>query len=971
MKPEHNVTEELLHLYELALSIGKQLDPRETCLNFVEILVPRYGLIGASIWWQHNDSATPLAALPKMSAEVSTRALAAKISQLAAMTTPCILESSDDNHLALTAGFSGDDVTCGLYPFSGHGVLVMYSVQPGVITPRLLKSLRPILDALGTSIRGGMALEQLALSEMELKKQRGFLKTLINTIPDLVWLKDPDGVYLACNERFEQFFGATEQHIVGKTDYDFVDAELAESFRMHDRRAMANNGPSVNEEWIPFASDGHRELLETTKTPMLDDDGALVGVLGIGHDITQSRESEEALRLAASVFTHANEGIIITDAEVAIIEVNQAFTHITGYAREDVLGEKPGLLKSDQNGDYVHVEMWQSLQQQGQWSGELWNRRKNGEIYAELLTISALYDEQGNVSRYLGLFSDITAQKQHQKQLEYLAHYDALTSLPNRLLLAERLHRAMRQAQRHNTLLAVVYLDLDGFKSINDSSGHDTGDQLLIDLSSRFVHALRDGDTIARIGGDEFAIAMIDLADHESCSRVLNRLLEVAAEPVVVNGHRVRVSASLGVTFFPQKEDVDADQLLRQADQAMYQAKQTGKNRYHVFDVEKDRSLRDQVDSLSRIRTALQNNEFTLYYQPKVNMRTGEVIGVEALIRWCHPERGILAPCHFLPLIENHRLIIDVGEWVIETALRQLEHWQAQGVALSVSVNVSGYHLQQPNFFEKLRDSLTDHPAVNPADLELEILETSALEDIAHVSKVIRACQDLGIGFALDDFGTGYSSLTYLKRLQTRLLKIDQSFVRDMLDDPDDLSILDGVLGLAKSFKKDVIAEGVETLEHGEMLLLMGCELGQGYAIARPMPAKAVPGWLALWTPDERWKQCKPVQTDDRLIVHAMVEHRAWVAQLERYIRGDHSMPPVLDVTSCRFGCWLTEFSGQRYGCQNEIAQLTRLHSAIHQQGEQLIQCYLDGSVHNTAPVLASIRTLQKELVQCLKQLVR
>jgi len=971
MKPEHNVTEELLHLYELALSIGKQLDPRETCLNFVEILVPRYGLIGASIWWQHNDSATPLAALPKMSAEVSTRALATRVSQLAAMTTPCILESGDDSHLALTAGFSGDDVTCGLYPFSGHGVLVMYSVQPGVITPRLLKSLRPILDALGTSIRGGMALEQLALSEMELKKQRGFLKTLINTIPDLVWLKDPDGVYLACNERFEQFFGVTEPHIIGKTDYDFVDAELADSFRMHDRRAMANNGPSVNEEWIPFASDSHRELLETTKTPMLDDDGALVGVLGIGHDITQSRESEEALRMAASVFTHANEGIIITDAEVAIIEVNQAFSRITGYSREEVLGKKPGLLKSDQNGDYVHAEMWQSLQQQGQWSGELWNRRKNGEIYAELLTISALYDEQGNVSRYLGLFSDITAQKQHQKQLEYLAHYDALTSLPNRILLSERLHQAMKQAQRRDSLLAVAYLDLDGFKRINDSFGHDTGDQLLVDLSSRFVHTLREGDTIARIGGDEFAIAMMDLADRASCSGVLDRLLEVAAEPMVVNGHRLRVSASVGVTFFPQRDEVDADQLLRQADQAMYQAKQSGKNRYHVFDVEKDRSLRDQVDSLSRIRAALQNNEFTLYYQPKVNMRTGEVIGVEALIRWCHPERGLLAPFHFLPMIENQHLTIDVGDWVIEAALKQLEYWQAQGIDLAVSINVNGYHLQQPDFFEKLRDRLIAHPAVNPANLELEILETSALEDIAHVSKVIRACQDLGIGFALDDFGTGYSSLTYLKRLQTRLLKIDQSFVRDMLDDPDDLSILDGVLGLAKSFKKDVIAEGVETLEHGEMLLLMGCELGQGYAIARPMPADSVPEWLAGWQPDEKWQQCKPVHADDRLIVHAIVEHRAWVTHLAQYVRGDHPIPPVLDVKSCRFGCWLTEFGDQCPSRQSEVEEITRLHNAIHQQGEQLIQCYLDGFDKSMDALLASIRTLQEELIQCLKQLVR
>ncbi|MBM96197.1 MAG: diguanylate cyclase [Oceanospirillaceae bacterium] len=715
---------------------------------------------------------------------------------------------------------------------------------------------------------------------------------------------------------------------------------------------------------------GQTRLIAWHNAFMQNPHGTVSGMLSAGEDITERKQAEEDLKLAASVFVHANEGIIITDANAAIIDVNQAFTRITGYSREEVLGKKPNLLRSDQNGDTFHREMWQSLQQYGQWSGEIWNRRKNGEAYAELLTISALYDDDDQVHRYLGLFSDITAQKQHQQQLEHSAHYDALTSLPNRILLADRLHQAMVQSHRHDTLLAVAYLDLDGFKLVNDSFGHDVGDQLLVDLSGRFVAALREGDTIARIGGDEFAIAMLDIADKCNCHLVLKRLLNVASAPLVVNGHRVHVSASVGVTFYPQKEEVDADQLLRQADQAMYQAKQSGKNRYHVFDLEKDRSVRDQVDSLSRIESALKNNEFVLHYQPKVNMRTGQVVGVEALIRWNHPERGLLLPVNFLPLIENHELIIELGDWVLKDVLAQLERWQAQGIGLSVSINVNGYHLQQPDFFQNLCASLSACPAVDPSCLELEILETSALEDIAHVGHVIQDCREMGIHFVLDDFGTGYSSLTYLKRLQTRMLKIDQSFVRDMLDDPDDLAILDGVLGLARSFRKQVIAEGVETLEHGEMLLMMGCELGQGYAIAHPMPADDMGDWLERWQPDPRWQQSSKARPEDEMIVHAIVEHRAWVTRLEKYIRGDRAEPPVLDPADCRFGCWLAGFEKEPGSDHAGVEHINLLHKEIHQLAEQVVQHKQDRSGDEADSLLLTIRSLQRDLVVDLKQLI-
>ena len=462
-------------------------------------------------------------------------------------------------------------------------------------------------------------------------------------------------------------------------------------------------------------------------------------------------------------------------------------------------------------------------------------------------------DPDGKPLRMIGTNSDITERKQHQSQLERIAHFDALTNLPNRVLLADRLHQAMTQALRRNQQLAVVYLDLDGFKAINDKYGHEVGDQVLVTLAQRMKQVLREGDSLARLGGDEFVAVLIDLEDLPASQPLLNRLLVACAQPVDLEDLSLQVSASLGVTAYPQERDIDADQLLRQADQAMYQAKVAGKNRYHFFDAEQDSSIRGRHESVDRIRLALERHEFVLYYQPKVNMRSGQIIGAEALIRWQHPEKGLLAPAVFLPVIEDHALAVSVGEWVIETALNQLGIWQAAGLDFGVSVNIGARQLQQSDFVDRLKLILAKHPQVNPACLELEVLETSALEDIAQVSEVIEACAQIGVTFALDDFGTGYSSLTYLKRLRVAMLKIDQSFVRDMLEDPDDLAILQGIIGLAESFKRQVIAEGVETVAHGSLLLQLGCELAQGYGIARPMPPDQLPAWAARWQPDAAW----------------------------------------------------------------------------------------------------------------------
>ena len=628
--------------------------------------------------------------------------------------------------------------------------------------------------------------------------------------------------------------------------------------------------------WIPFRDLAQQAgLAACWSQPILSAQGRVLGTFAIYHRtpggpsaadieliedearlaalVIEKSHADSRLQLAASVFSHAREGIIISDAAGIIVEVNATFTEITGYTREEAVGQSPPkLLKSGHQGREFYENRHRVLQEKGYWTGEVWNRRKSGEVFAEMLTISAVRDAAGELTNYVALFTDITPLKEHQRQLEHIAHFDALTGLPNRVLLADRMQQALTQSQRRGLPVAVLYLDLDGFKAVNDTHGHGVGDELLVALAHRMKGALRNGDTLARIGGDEFVAVLVDLESVGDAQPVLQRLLQAAADPVDMGSNSLQVSASIGVTVYPQ-DGVEADLLLRHADQAMYVAKQAGKNRYHLFDVAQDTAVKTQRESLQHVARGLQRNEFVLYYQPKVNMASGAVIGVEALIRWQHPERGLLAPAAFLPLIEDHPISETLGEWAIAAALGQMTQWRAQGLDVAVSVNIGARQLQLNDFAARLTQLLAQYPNVPRQRLELEILETSALQDITQVFQSILACQAMGVRFALDDFGTGYSSLTHLRHLPAEVIKIDQSFVRDMLEDQDDLAIVKGVIGLASAFHREVIAEGVETAEHGRLLLELGCEQAQGYGIARPMPAQELPDWVRSWQVKAIW----------------------------------------------------------------------------------------------------------------------
>ena len=677
-------------------------------------------------------------------------------------------------------------------------------------------------------------------------------QAIVQSCDDAIISKTLDGHVTSWNRGAQMVFGYSAEEMLGKSMLILFPPEREQEEQFILEKILA--GEKVDHfETVRLRKDGRLVDVSVTISPIRDEHGAIVGASKIARDITLRKLAEARLLLASNVFTHTNEAIMVTDAQGLIIEVNDAFTRITGYLREDAVGQSPRMFRSGRQGPEVFEAMWHNLVKHGHCQGEVWSRRKDGEAYAGLVTVSVIADSDGQPLQYVAIFADITSLRKNQELLEHVAHFDSLTDLPNRLLLSDRLHQAMVLCKRMQQSLAVLYLDLDGFKSINDCYGHDVGDELLVSISGRMKGVLREVDTLARMGGDEFVVVLVNIGSLSDCVQLVERILQACAVPVHLNGQIMQVSASIGVTLYPQ-DDAETDQLMRHADRAMYEAKQAGKNRYHLFDPAHDAEVKTKGEQLERIAQALELQEFVLYYQPKVNMRTGAVVGAEALIRWQHPEQGLLAPAAFLPLIEGHPLIEAVGMWVIESALHQMTHWQRAGLHLPVSVNISARQLQGEGFTARLALCLAHFPAIDPADLELEILETSALQDMAAVSAVMDACHRLGVRFAVDDFGTGYSSLTYLKRLPAETLKIDQSFVRDMLDDEEDLAIVQGVIGLAHAFHREVIAEGVETIPHGRRLLELGCEQAQGYGIARPMPSADVPHWVATWQPPAAWR---------------------------------------------------------------------------------------------------------------------
>ena len=572
-------------------------------------------------------------------------------------------------------------------------------------------------------------------------------------------------------------------------------------------------------------------------------------------DVQDRRDAQERQLMSVSLFQHLHEGLLITDADLRALDANPAYTHILGVPRADLLGVVPSLLRpepADPMARQQRAAMWASLRDHGSWRGELLERRRNGELCTLQATISTVRGpgpgSESSLRYHVLVISDITEQQAQREQLERQAHFDELTRLPNRARLSQLLDDAMRAADRDGYLLTVCYLDLDRFKPVNDQFGHAAGDRLLSELAGRLRSALRSrehwADSAARLGGDEFVL-LLRAGTLEEARLAVERVLRVVSQPYLIDPAQdpVQITASMGATVYPVDRS-DADTLLRHADHAMYGAKQSGRNGYLFFDPEHRRRTEQRVMAIGRIQEALDQQEFVLYYQPKVDMRSGKVLGFEALLRWDHPQQGLVAPLQFLPLIENTGLSSRVGDWVLSQALEHLSQWRRDGADFSVSVNISARHLQEPDFALRLSELLARHSEPLAQHLELEMLETAAHADIEATSALVARCQAIGVRFALDDFGTGYSTLTYLKRLPVDVLKIDRSFVHHMLDDTQDRAIVEGVIGLAGTFGCTVVAEGVESPAQARTLLELGCDIGQGTGIAAPMPSSQVAVWV-------------------------------------------------------------------------------------------------------------------------------
>ena len=734
-------------------------------------------------------------------------------------------------------------------------------------------------------------------------------------------------------------------------------------------------GPYANQQisWNDIMAEHGREILAAVGGIVLILTSTVVLLFISRHRLHAQQGS---LRLAAGVFEHAREGILITDAKGTIIEANASCSALTGYDRSELLGQTPRLLRSGKHDISFYKALWDKLRDDGLWLGEIWNCRKDGSLYAQLTSISSIRNERGEVSNYIGLLSDITNQKLNQDSLERMAYYDALTGLPNRLLLADRMLQAIARCSRHNSLLAVCYIDLDNFKPINDRWGHSAGDSLLIEVARRLTHCLRQDDTVSRLGGDEFVILIGDLPDIGECNQTLQRVTDALATPFQIENEAASVSASIGVTIYPN-DSHDPDTLLRHADQAMYAAKQAGRKRVQYFQTHDSNPTARQDNAQEELERAFRQNDFVLYYQPKVDMRAGRILGAEALIRWCHPERGLLGPDDFLFPIERCGMHAELGRYVLDQALRQMEAWSAIDLHLTISVNIDAHHLQQTDFAQQLQQALQRYPGASPSHLELEIVETAALQDLSQVSERISECRRLGVQFAIDDFGTGYSSLSYLKQLPMQTLKIDRSFVRDMLDDPDDLAIVDGVVGLASAFRRRVIAEGVESVAHGTLLLHLGCDHGQGFGIGRPMPAEDIPGWIARWEFPKAWQEAIRWPPEDLPLLTVEVDHIRWVKEFTALIQAEpgSNLPiPPLDAHQCRFGQWLDSDDFTRYAHLQPFPEIIPIHDQVHRLGAELLNLHARDPQAARArlpeleqlrdTLLARLRSLRRAVVQ-------
>ncbi|MDP2833128.1 MAG: EAL domain-containing protein [Pseudomonadota bacterium] len=707
----------------------------------------------------------------------------------------------------------------------------------------------PLHDAEGRVtgvLSSGLDISEQRRAETALVESEARIRAILDTAVDGILVVDEASRVVFANPAISRLTGYGDKELQDRPLTDLMPERYRSQHEAGFNRYLSCGQPSMPWRELAFMlrhRDGHEIPVEVS----IGERGGAGQrqFIGILRDVSERRRGEERLRQSAKVFESTTDGVTITDVAGNMIAVNRAFTVITGYTEAEVLGRNPRMLKSGRQDQPFYQAIWNSIAQTGSWSGEIWNRRKNGEIYPEWLTISGVTDAAGKLTNYVGVFSDISQIKQSEAERDRLAHFDPLTELPNRLLFNARLDHALQRAERDGTLLTLLFIDLDRFKNINDALGHPAGDRVLQDVARRLSNCGRAEDTVSRLGGDEFAMALEGQGSAALASGMADKLLAALTLPFDLDGQAVFVGASIGISIYPT-DGKDAATLLKNADAAMHQSKDDGRNTFRFYNAAMTRAARERLTLETNLRHAIERQEFLVYYQPQVDVSSGAILGVEALVRWDHPASGLIAPDRFIPLAEETGLIVPLGEWVLFTACTQARAWLdgADLPNLSVAVNLSPRQFRQHNLAAHVR-AVLDASGLPAALLELEITESAIMENPGQAIATLQALKDLGITISIDDFGTGYSSLAHLKRFPIDKLKIDQSFIRDIPQDRSDMEIAATIIAMARNLHLKVLAEGVETEDQLAFLQIHGCDAYQGYLCSRPIPAPALEQWLA------------------------------------------------------------------------------------------------------------------------------
>lgn len=720
------------------------------------------------------------------------------------------------------------------------GALTLYTDQPHAFdeaTQNLLLEMAMDISFALDNFSREAARKQ---AESALKESLARTQLLLDSSLDAVITIDHHNKVTGWSPQAGRLFGYSAEKAMGRELSELIiPAKLREAHNQGIARFLETGASTLigkRTETLGMHADGTQFPIELTIAALKQQNYFFSAYI---RDISQRKQIEKELQIAATAF-ESQEAMMITDENKIILKVNQAFTHITGYSAQEVIGKTPSILKSYRHDAKFYKTMWDTLNKEKHWQGEIWNRRKNNEIFPEWLNISAVTDASGKVINYVAACSDLSRHKKAEETIHNLAFYDPLTQLPNRRLLLERLHHALESSVGHQDYKAILFIDLDKFKELNDTSGHHIGDFLLIEVAKRLKNCMQEGDTVAHLGSDDFIIMLENLSENTQqaaaqAETVSEKILQALEQPFKLQERDYFTSASIGVSLF-RNHEINVNDLLKHTETAMYQAKQSGRNAIRFFDPHLHMAMESRFALEADLRRTLSENQFRLYYQMQVN-QNGHVQGAEALIRWQHPQRGLVSPTQFIPLAEESGLILPIGQWVLETACQQLKTWEANPLAqaLQLAVNVSARQFRQPNFVEQVLNTLEKHQ-IKPRHLKLELTESMVLDDVNDTLFKMCALKKVGVRFSLDDFGTGYSSLTYLTKLPFDQIKIDQSFVRNMTASHTDAVIVQTIIGMAKNLNMEVIAEGVETETQKTFLEQQGCTLFQGFLFSKPMP---------------------------------------------------------------------------------------------------------------------------------------